>query len=107
MDLFFFSFFSPIDVLISLCRQWILFFTFPSHEWLCNDFVFSFIQTGPKDLTEQSLGVNYRALSDLFHLSAQRRDTFCYDVAVQMIEIYNEQVRDLLVTDGLNRRYPL
>ncbi|KAJ8623305.1 hypothetical protein MRB53_031834 [Persea americana] len=64
----------------------------------------TYTMTGPKDLTEQSLGVNYRALSDLFHLSAQRRDTFCYDVAVQMIEIYNEQVRDLLVTDGLNRR---
>jgi hypothetical protein len=25
---------------------------------------------------------------------------------VQMIEIYNEQVRDLLVTDGLNKKYP-
>ena len=31
---------------------------------------------------------------------------FCYDVSVQMIEIYNEQVRDLLVTDGSNKRYP-
>lgn len=65
------------------------------------------LQTGPKDLTEQSQGVNYRALRDLFNLSAQRRDTFCYDVAIQMIEIYNEQVRDLLVADGLNKRYPL
>jgi len=25
---------------------------------------------------------------------------------VQMIEIYNEQVRDLLVSDGLNKKYP-
>lgn len=39
-------------------------------------------------------------------LAEQRKDTFFYDVSVQMIEIYNEQVRDLLVTDGLNRRYP-
>lgn len=30
-----------------------------------------------------------------------------YDVAVQMIEIYNEQVRDLLVSDGSSRRYPI
>ncbi|KAL5996297.1 hypothetical protein ACLOJK_026373 [Asimina triloba] len=60
----------------------------------------TYTMTGPKDLTEQSKGVNYRALSDLFQLSEQRRDTFCYDVAVQMIEIYNEQVRDLL--KGLN-----
>lgn len=64
------------------------------------------LQSGPKDLTEQSQGVNYRALGDLFLLAEQRKDTFHYDVFVQMIEIYNEQVRDLLVTDGLNKRYP-
>ncbi|XP_010523969.2 PREDICTED: kinesin-like protein KIN-14G [Tarenaya hassleriana] len=64
----------------------------------------TYTMTGPKDLTEKSQGVNYRALSDLFFLSEQRKDTFRYDVAVQMIEIYNEQVRDLLVSDGSNRR---
>jgi len=57
-------------------------------------------------MTEQTQGVNYRALGDLFKLAEQRRGTFIYDIAVQMIEIYNEQVRDLLVTDGLNKRYP-
>lgn len=65
-----------------------------------------FIQTGPKDLTEDTQGVNYRALSDLFFLADQRKGTFEYDVSVQMIEIYNEQVRDLLATEGLNKRYP-
>lgn len=50
------------------------------------------------------MGVNYRALSDLFLLSKQRKDTACYDISVQMIEIYNEHVRDLLVVDGSNRR---
>ncbi|XP_042002481.1 kinesin-like protein KIN-14I isoform X2 [Salvia splendens] len=64
----------------------------------------TFTMSGPKDLTETSQGVNYRALSDLFMLAEQRKDTFFYDVSVQMIEIYNEQVRDLLVTDGLNKR---
>ena len=64
------------------------------------------MQTGPKELTEEGLGVNYRALSDLFHLSEQRKGTLHYEVSVQMIEIYNEQVRDLLVTDGLNKKYP-
>ncbi|PHT44353.1 Kinesin-4 [Capsicum baccatum] len=59
----------------------------------------TFTMTGPKDLTEQSRGVNYRALGDLFLLAEQRKDTFLYDVSVQMIEIYNEQVRDLLVSD--------
>jgi len=69
--------------------------------------VFICLQTGPKDLTEHSQGVNYRSLGHLFYLAEQRRDTFCYDVAVQMIEIYNEQVRDLLSGDGLNKKYPL
>ncbi|KAJ6848553.1 kinesin-like protein KIN-14Q isoform X2 [Iris pallida] len=53
--------------------------------------------SGPKELNEQTIGVNYRALNDLFYLSEQRRDTFYYEISVQMIEIYNEQVRDLLV----------
>ncbi|WVY96294.1 hypothetical protein V8G54_028445 [Vigna mungo] len=66
----------------------------------------TYTMTGPKEITEKSQGVNYRALSDLFLTADQRRDTFCYDVSVQMIEIYNEQVRDLLVTDGSNKRYP-
>eukprot|EP01018_Ginkgo_biloba_P025166 Gb_16630 [translate_table: standard] len=35
-----------------------------------------------------------------------KMDVFMYQVGVQMIEIYNEQVRDLLITDGSNRRYP-
>ncbi|KAK6129444.1 hypothetical protein DH2020_036820 [Rehmannia glutinosa] len=66
----------------------------------------TYTMSGPKDLTEHSQGVNYRALRDLFLLAEQRKDTFCYDVSVQMMEIYNEQVRDLLNTDGLSRRYP-
>ncbi|KAG8363872.1 hypothetical protein BUALT_Bualt19G0067700 [Buddleja alternifolia] len=66
----------------------------------------TYTMTGPKELTNESLGVNYRALSDLFMISEQRKDTISYDISVQMIEIYNEQVRDLLVTDGLNKKYP-
>ena len=54
----------------------------------------------------RSQGVNYRALGDLFNLAEKRKGTFVYDIAVQMIEIYNEQVRDLLTNDGLNKRYP-
>lgn len=72
-------------------------------------YIFSFLlylQTGPKELTQESVGVNYRALSDLFLISEQRKETISYEISVQMIEIYNEQVRDLLVTDGLNKRYP-
>jgi kinesin family member C2/C3 len=65
------------------------------------------VQTGPKELTEESQGVNYRALNDLFHMSETRTDTFSYEISVQMIEIYNEQVRDLLANNsGSNKRYP-
>ncbi|EOA29308.1 hypothetical protein CARUB_v10025588mg [Capsella rubella] len=60
----------------------------------------TFTMSGPRDLTEKSQGVNYRALGDLFLLAEQRKDTFRYDIAVQMIEIYNEQVRDLLIRNS-------
>ncbi|RHN80831.1 putative minus-end-directed kinesin ATPase [Medicago truncatula] len=62
--------------------------------------------SGPDNITEETVGVNYRALRDLFYLSEQRKDRIHYDIFVQMLEIYNEQVRDLLVTDTSNKRYP-
>ncbi|CAN1200419.1 Kinesin-like protein KIN-14I [Linum perenne] len=64
----------------------------------------TFTMTGPKELTEESLGVNYRALSDLFLISEQRKDVISYEISCQMLEIYNEQVRDLLTSDALNKR---
>ncbi|KAG2326037.1 hypothetical protein Bca52824_008765 [Brassica carinata] len=60
----------------------------------------TYTMSGPRDITETSQGVNYRALGDLFLLAEQRKDTFRYDIAVQMIEIYNEQVRDLLIRNS-------
>lgn len=50
--------------------------------------------------------MNYRALGDLFSLSEQRKDVASYDISVQMMEVYNDQVRDLLATDGVNKKYP-
>ena len=64
------------------------------------------MQSGPNNLTEETVGVNYRALRDLFLLSQQRKETIHYDIRVQMLEIYNEQVRDLLSMDGVQKRYP-
>ncbi|KAL9855828.1 Kinesin-like protein KIN-14H [Arabidopsis thaliana] len=66
----------------------------------------TFTMMGPNELTDETLGVNYRALSDLFHLSSVRKETFSYNISVQMLEIYNEQVRDLLATNGQTSRYP-
>ncbi|KAL1565140.1 Kinesin-like protein KIN-14I, variant 2 [Salvia divinorum] len=51
----------------------------------------TFTMTGPRDLTEHSQGVNYRALRDLFMFAEQRKYSFLYEVSVQMLEIYNEQ----------------
>ncbi|KAJ9180309.1 hypothetical protein P3X46_008573 [Hevea brasiliensis] len=63
----------------------------------------TYTMSGPNELTEESQGVNYRALSDLFLLSDQRKEIICYEISVQMLEIYNEQVRDLLASDGSER----
>ncbi|GLJ30814.1 hypothetical protein SUGI_0611570 [Cryptomeria japonica] len=67
----------------------------------------TFTMTGPNSSSEEDWGVNYRAINDLFQISQKRRELFRYEVGVQMIEIYNEQVRDLLINDGSQKRYPL
>lgn len=64
------------------------------------------MQSGPTEITETSMGVNYRALNDLFYIVEKRKEIFSYEISVQMIEIYNEQVRDLLSKNALNQRYP-
>ena len=51
-------------------------------------------------------GINYLALKDLFQLSNRRKDIINYDIHVQMVEIYNEQVRDLLTKDSSTTKYP-
>jgi kinesin family protein C2/C3 len=65
------------------------------------------LQTGPNGASEEDWGVNYRALNDLFSISQNRRDSLIYEIQVQMVEIYNEQVRDLLLSDGSQKKYPL
>ncbi|MCO5592668.1 hypothetical protein L7F22_046671 [Adiantum nelumboides] len=62
--------------------------------------------TGPNNPSPIDWGVNFRALNDLFLISQNRQDYVTYEVGVQMMEIYNEQVRDLLCLDGTNKRYP-
>ncbi|XP_049342890.1 kinesin-like protein KIN-14F [Solanum verrucosum] len=64
----------------------------------------TYTMSGPDLTTEETWGVNYRALRDLFSTTKARHDMIEYEVGVQMIEIYNEQVRDLLVIDGANKR---
>nr|AMS24247.1 kinesin 14-IIa protein [Marsilea vestita] len=59
---------------------------------------------GPNNPCPDDWGVNFRALNDLFYISHERQDVVRYEVAVQMMEIYNEQVRDLLCSDGTNKK---
>lgn len=63
-------------------------------------------QSGPDVSLRAEWGVNYRALNDLFEISQSRKGSISYEIGVQMVEIYNEQVRDLLSTSGLPKRYP-
>lgn len=52
------------------------------------------------------MGINYLALSNLFQMSRERKEIISYDIQVQMVEIYNEQVRDLLAEDSSTTKYP-
>ncbi|CAN8255074.1 unnamed protein product [Cochlearia groenlandica] len=67
----------------------------------------TYTMSGPDLTTETTWGVNYRALRDLFQLSNARTHVVTYEIGVQMIEIYNEQVRDLLVGDEIRNNSQL
>ena len=72
---------------------------FPTHVFLC-------LQSGPSGGLTKDMGINYLALNDLFRISNGRKDIISYDIHVQMVEIYNEQVRDLLAEDSSTVKYP-
>ncbi|KAJ3693727.1 hypothetical protein LUZ60_009207 [Juncus effusus] len=54
---------------------------------------------GPSGGSTNDRGISYMALNDLFNISRKRSD-MKYEIQVQMVEIYNEQVRDLLAEDS-------
>ncbi|CAH8382629.1 unnamed protein product [Eruca vesicaria subsp. sativa] len=64
----------------------------------------TYTMSGPSITSKADWGVNYRALNDLFHLTQIRQNTVVYEVDVQMVEIYNEQIRDILSDGGSSRR---
>ncbi|KAG9149239.1 hypothetical protein Leryth_003227 [Lithospermum erythrorhizon] len=63
----------------------------------------TYTMTGPSLSSVEHWGVNYRALNDLFNISQSRKSYIAYEVGVQMVEIYNEQVRDLL-SNGISQK---
>ena len=52
------------------------------------------------DATESRLGVNYRALDDVFRVVRAREPVAEHVVTVSVLEIYNEECRDLLAPRG-------
>ncbi|XP_062117757.1 kinesin-like protein KIN-14L [Humulus lupulus] len=60
----------------------------------------TYTMSGPSGGSTTDVGINYLALNDLFKTSSRRKDIISYEIFVQMVEIYNEQVRDLLAEDS-------
>lgn len=48
--------------------------------------------------TEEARGVNFRTLEQLFCIIGERQKLYRYNVSVSVLEVYNEQIRDLLVS---------
>ncbi|XP_030525354.2 kinesin-like protein KIN-14Q isoform X2 [Rhodamnia argentea] len=64
--------------------------------------IFAYGQTGTgktytMEGTKTARGVNYRTLEELFRIIRERQQLFQYDISVSVLEVYNEQIRDLLV----------
>lgn len=71
--------------------------------------IFAYGQTGTgKTFTmegsEQDRGVNYRTLEQLFKISDERKENFSYKISISVLEVYNEQIRDLLATSPTSKK---
>ncbi|KAF3951696.1 hypothetical protein CMV_022680 [Castanea mollissima] len=53
--------------------------------------------------TEQNRGVNYKTLEHLFNIAKERSETFTYNISVSVLEVYNDQIRDLLATSPTSK----
>jgi kinesin family protein C2/C3 len=58
----------------------------------------------PQEGTPANRGVNYRTIDELFQLAKQRQGEAHYDVSVSVLEIYNEQIKDLLAAPGAGQK---
>ncbi|KAK9062161.1 hypothetical protein SSX86_019347 [Deinandra increscens subsp. villosa] len=71
--------------------------------------IFAYGQTGTgktftMEGTEGNRGVNYRTLEELFKIAKERKDTYTYDISVSVLEVYNEQIRDLLASSSSSKK---
>ncbi|GER34517.1 kinesin-4 [Striga asiatica] len=66
--------------------------------------IFAYGQTGTgktftMEGTESNRGVNYRTLEELFKIANERAENYTYNISVSVLEVYNEQIRDLLAVE--------
>ncbi|KAL1193377.1 Kinesin-like protein KIN-14R [Cardamine amara subsp. amara] len=71
--------------------------------------IFAYGQTGTgktftMEGTLQNRGVNYRTVEQLFEVARERRETISYSISVSVLEVYNEQIRDLLATSPASKK---
>ncbi|KAK7401681.1 hypothetical protein VNO78_13353 [Psophocarpus tetragonolobus] len=64
--------------------------------------IFAYGQTGTgktftMEGTKEARGVNFRTLEKMFDIIKERQKLYYYDISVSVLEVYNEQIRDLLV----------
>ncbi|ESQ27967.1 hypothetical protein EUTSA_v10018049mg [Eutrema salsugineum] len=69
--------------------------------------IFAYGQTGTgktftMEGTQDDRGVNYRTLKHLFQITKERENRYNYEISVSVLEVYNEQIRDLLVPASQN-----
>ncbi|XVF18221.1 hypothetical protein REPUB_Repub11eG0002900 [Reevesia pubescens] len=65
--------------------------------------IFAYGQTGTgktftMEGTKEARGVNFRTLEELFRIIKERQKLYRYEISVSALEVYNEQIRDLLVS---------
>lgn len=66
--------------------------------------IFAYGQTGTgktftMEGTEDARGVNYKTLEELFRIMKEREAVYQYEISVSALEVYNEQIRDLLASE--------
>ncbi|KAK9166906.1 hypothetical protein Scep_002097 [Stephania cephalantha] len=71
--------------------------------------IFAYGQTGTgktftMEGTAQNRGVNYRTIEELFKVAKERSDTVTYNISVSVLEVYNEQIRDLLAAPPTSKK---
>lgn len=50
--------------------------------------------------TDEARGVNFRTLEELFRIIDERKKQIRYEICVSVLEVYNEQIRDLLLSES-------